>query len=173
MISEKDIFNYVFFKRRLSNDKVLEIEREEFLKEPVKFYTSIKTMIKSEIPFETKKKISSKISSYKLSTSFLLYPVNDEIIVKKNTARFAAASAKKDENIIVKTFLDEEKKYLIRFVRMNSESKIYIFSTTDEKIEDFEVIVHPLEKVFQMKNNSKPLIFESEEIPESVEIKFH
>jgi hypothetical protein len=173
MVTEKDLFNFVFFKETLEEGKLHQILENKLYQDAVKFYLSMKEFMEKEITFELKRKIASKISSYQLKNTFILFPFNEEKVIKKNIIRFAAASAKEDEEIIAKTFLDEGKNFLIRFIKGKSGSKIYVFSTKNNIIKNFEIVLHPKEYKFRMENNSEPIILASQEIPESVEIKFN
>ncbi len=173
MITEQDIFNYVFFAHLLGKESIQEIEKGENYADTLRFYNSIKEYIEDELPFELKKKISLKIPSYKLKNKFLLHAVNDEKFFKKKVVHFAAASAKENEEIIAKTFLDKGKNYLIRFVRKNSESKVYVFSTKNEIMQNFKIVAYPANLTIQVKDNSEPIIFSATETPDYFELIFN
>ena len=64
-ITEKDIFNCVFYPELISKEKKKYLENSSDFHEEIKFYSSLKESLNKEIGFEIRKKIC--INSLKMS----------------------------------------------------------------------------------------------------------
>lgn len=68
-ITENDIFNYVYFNKRLSeaDKKLIESNEENF--ELIRFYKEQKAELNKSLKDETKMKLASRISAYKFKSN--------------------------------------------------------------------------------------------------------
>ena len=71
------------------------------------------------------------------------------------------------------TFLDEEKRYLIKLHNFKNSAKIYVFSTSEEKLKNFKIIIQPSNKIFEQTDNSKPLLIDESIEVSSIELQFN
>ncbi|GBD86607.1 hypothetical protein BMS3Abin03_00528 [bacterium BMS3Abin03] len=153
-ITERDIFNFVFFPETLSAEKFAFLEKKEGGFEPIKFYRHLKKAIESDITDEIRKKIAEKIPAYKLTKVIKLFPVKDELPKRTSDVPIlAAASAAEEPAVIAKTFVDSDKTFLIRLLRMGNKTKIFTFPITHTDRETFQLTLHPEEETFTIHNN--------------------
>ncbi len=173
-ISEKDIFNFVFFNNLISKEKEEYLTGNSKFKVQLDFYKKLKDIFLEEIPNNIKEKIASGIEAYKMIKTFVLYPVDYEHKKKHSNVLILAADslAAESNEIQSKTFIDEGKNYLIRLIKENSKSKIYVFSTHEPVMKNFTVVIKPQSVKYILNDNSKPLEIEGNIDPESIEIEF-
>ncbi len=75
--------------------------------------------------------------------------------------------------IITKTFYDADKTYIIKVINYSENSKIFVFSTQQEVIKDFEIIILPENKKYHCDDNSLPLELNAPVEAESIQIEFN
>ena len=63
LIEEQDVFTYVFFPEKLSDDKRQVIQSDDTLKEALEFYKELKQNSEREPSHSLQKKIAAKNSS--------------------------------------------------------------------------------------------------------------
>lgn len=158
MITEKDIFNLIFFPYLVDDEKKIIIESSAEYKYLLDFYKTIKSESEKPVNEKVKQDLSLKINIYNHVRFFRLTPVDENRPKKKREYTvLAAASEKEKPGIVAKSFFDENNRFLIRVVKSNSITKIYTFSTDGEVIRNFKLKILPSGKEFLMKNNSAPL----------------
>lgn len=171
-ITERDIFNFVFYPELVRGEIKSFLGSIENSNDTIIFYKELKSSLNEPIENNLKKKISQKISAYKYKDAIQLFPI-DEIKKKKNGIVLAAASEEEKPKIITKTFYDADKTYIIKVINYSSSAKIFVFSTQQEVIKDFEIIVLPENKKYHCKDNSLPLELNSPVEAESIQIEFN
>lgn len=171
-VTERDIFNFVFFPESLRDEIKAFLSAIEDTSEAVIFYKEMKFALNEELSLSIKKKIAKKIEAYKFTNIIHLYPV-EEISKKRNGIVLAAASVEEKPKIITKTFYDTDKTYIIKVINYKDNSKIFVFSTQQEMIKDFEIIILPENKKYHCDDNSLPLELSSPVEAESIQIEFN
>lgn len=63
-ITERDLFNYVFYKNLIDKEKIEYLKNSIIYKSEIDFLTSIKNALPEELSDEIKEKISRKIPAY-------------------------------------------------------------------------------------------------------------
>ena len=173
-ISERDIFDFVFNKENLSNEKVEYLKTSKVFDEEIEFYRSLKKSLDEELSEEIKLKIAEKISLYNPAKYYVLYPAKVTPKKRKNDLPILAASSPEEKpSLTAKTFVDEANHYLIRLLNFKNSSKIYVFSTTEEIIKNYKVVVQPSRKTFEQADNSSPIEINSPIEAESIELQFN
>ncbi len=71
------------------------------------------------------------------------------------------------------TFIDEDKHYLIKLHNFENSAKIYVFSTSEEQIKNYKIIIHPSEKIYEQSDNSQPLLVDAPVEASSIELQFN
>ncbi len=135
------------------------------------FYKELKSSLDVPLDNDLKKKLAEKISLYSFNNVIQLYPVQ-EIKRKRNGIVLAAASVEEKPKIITKTFYDADKTYIIKVINYTDNSKIFVFSTQQEVIKDFEIIILPKNKKYHCKDNLLPLELNTPIEAESIQIEF-
>lgn len=158
MITEQDIFNLIFFPHLINAEKKFVIESSPEYEYLLNFYRNIKTDTEKPISEKVKHDLSLKINIYNHVRFFRLKKVDDSKPHRKSEfAVLVAASAEEKPEVIAKSFLDENKKYLIRVIKTRDITKIYSFSSDKQEIQNFKIKILPSGKEFLMKDNSAPL----------------
>ncbi|MBW7843517.1 MAG: hypothetical protein H3C40_12405 [Ignavibacterium sp.] len=173
-ITEKDIFNFVFYPDIISKEKRKFLESSSDFRDEIQFYSSLKESIGEELNSEIKQKIALKVDAYKPGNFIYLYPV-DEYQNRKmsKNVQLAAASPEEKPKVFSKTFYDEEKTYIIKVINYEKGSKVFVFSTQYELIKDFELNILPQNLKYHLTDNSSPLELDFNVEPESISLEFN
>lgn len=59
--------------------------------------------------------------------------------------------------MVTKTFVDDGKDYLIKVLTYGSTTKVFVFSTHDEILKDFHIIIEPQNLKYHLNDNTEPL----------------
>lgn len=170
-IKEHDLFNYVFFPDSVKSETKEQIETDPTFNQLIEFYKKLKLNSSIKPDEELKKKIASKIPEYRLSTSIPLYPLNNPI-TKKNGLRLAANSIDLNPKLTTKTFVDNDNEYLIKVLNCGDFSKVFVFSTRNEVVKNFDIVIEPHNLKFHFNDNSVPLKIDQSIVVEKIEIRF-
>ena len=171
-INEQDIFNYIFYPESLSAEKRLEISENGSFGEMLLFYKQLKTDLGKPLDQSIKIKLASKISAYTLSNIVIMHPLKLPNPVKPKTNRLAAASTELKPQTTTKTFVDNEKDYMIKVLNYGETTKVYVFSTKDEVIKDFNIIIEPQHLEYHLDDNSEPLVLDKLIDADSIRLQF-
>jgi hypothetical protein len=71
-----------------------------------------------------------------------------------------------------KTFVDDGKDYLIKFLTYGNNTKVFVFSTHDEVIKNFDIIIEPQNLRFHLVDNTEPLKIDQAIEADAVRIEF-
>ena len=82
-VTERDIFNFVFFPESVREELRAFLSSIEDTSEAVIFYKEMKSALNEEISPSLKKKIAEKIEAYKLPNVITLYPMHEPLKKKK------------------------------------------------------------------------------------------
>lgn len=156
-IEEADIFNLVFFPNSITEEKRLIIESDLSYKEVIDFYKNLKIESKVRENDDVKKIIASKIPAYTLGNVICLYPLKVPSIGKKYDQRLAAGSTELKPKMTTKTFVDNQKEYLIKVLNDGNSTKVFVFSTKDELVKNFDIVIEPQNRKYHFEDNSEPL----------------
>lgn len=171
-IEEQDIFNYIFFPDQLNADKKNLIESDKTFQEPLEFYKALKQNSEKEPSSSLRKKIALKIPAYKLTDVVELYPLKESYRTNQNGFRLAAASKELTPKMTTRTFVDKEKDYVIKVLNYSNETKVFVFSTKDEVVKDFDIIIEPQNLKYHFEDNSEPLVIPHLVAAEKIQLKF-
>ena len=173
-ITERDIFNYVFFREEFPEEKKDYLKNSLMFKEEIEFYSSIKNSLNEDINFETKRKIASKISAYKPVNVIQLFPVTEHYKPKRSDGLvLAAASEVEKSKVSTKTYYDEDKTYIIKVINYEKSSKVFVFSTQYELVKDFQLNILPQNLKYHITDSSVPLELDFIVEPESISLEFN
>lgn len=171
-VTERDIFNFIFYPELLTEELRAFLSTIENSTDAITFYKELKISLEKEFSFDVKEKIAQRISGYKLYNIIDLYPVQEQK-KKRNGIVLAAASVEEKPKIITKTFYDADKTYIIKVINYTENAKIFVFSTQQEVIKDFEIIILPENKKYHCNDNSLPLELSAPVEAESIQIEFN
>lgn len=171
MITEKEIFDFVFFPSALPEEKQVFIKDNAALSERIKFYERLKRQLQQRPERSFKKIIAAKIPAYKLANEVELNRY-DNNSGNGSKLRLAAASREFVPQLTTQTFIDEEKEYLIKILTDKTQTKIFVFSTLNSSLKNFSITIEPTHLEFQMADNSEPLLINKPITAERIKINF-
>jgi hypothetical protein len=169
-INEQDIFKYVFSPQTLSEEKREYLRGNEKFKNQILYYKSVKDAINSETSFNLKKKIAAKIPAYTFANVFKLNQVKHE---NEDSGKVIFAAKTKDETLQIKTktFIDDENNFLVRVINFAGSTKIYLFTPTNDKVENISIKIFPSSEEYFMNDNDAPLLIDKRIDVESIELR--
>lgn len=68
--------------------------------------------------------------------------------------------------------VDENNHYLIRLLNFKDSAKIYVFSTTEEVLKNYQIVIKPSGQTFEQDDNSKPIEVKFPLAAENIELHF-
>lgn len=173
-VTERDIFNFVFYPEMVREEIKSFLASIENTSEAVIFYKELKSSLAMNITDTIKSKIAKKINLYKFSRVIILYPMHNPLTEKKHDYLVLAAASEKNitPQMVTKTFVDDGKDYLIKILTYGNNTKIFVFSTHDEIIKDFHIVIEPQNLRFHLKDNTEPLKIDSGIEADQIRIEF-
>lgn len=167
LITEKDIFLYVFFKESLDKSILKELEHNPEWESAINFYKEIKAIEEGDIV--DKKLLADKIPAYKYQEVFYLNKYNPKI--KKGNGLYLAAESEALKTNVIETFISDDNNYLIRILFKEGKRLVYIFSNDREEIPDMKIIFEPGDNVYLVSNSLNPFEIEKDLIIERIKIE--
>ena len=173
-VTERDIFNFVFYPELVREEIRLFLSSIENTSEAVIFYKELKSSLDMKITNTIKSKIAKKIGLYKFNNIITLYPMHKPLTEKKHDYLVLAAASEKNiaPQMVTKTFVDDGKDYLIKILNYGNTTKVFVFSTHDEIIKDFDIVIEPQNLRFHLKDNTEPLKIDQAIAAEEIRIEF-
>lgn len=173
VIKEQDIFNYVFFPDSLSTEMRKTIEVDENLKEVVDFYLKMRDKSKRHFPRSLKEKVASTIPAYTLNNEVHLFPLPAAVGKNQTEKRLAADSESRHliSKLMSRTFVDEDKEYMIKVINHESTTKVFVFSVKNDIVKNFDIIIVPRNNRYHFIDNSTPLLINGEIEIESIRME--
>ena len=173
VIDEQDLFYSIFFPENVSAKKKKIIENDKSFYEVLKFYNQLKLNSNNKPDEELKRKIASKIPAYSLSNIIQLYALRNPKVPEQNGYHLAAGSTELKPSITTKTFVDNDKEYLIKVLSYADITKVFVFSTKDEVVKNFDIMIEPNSLKYHFEDNSQPLKIDKYIEAEKIEIQFN
>ena len=170
-VTERDIFNYVFFKGTLESEKITVIEENANIQSQLLFYKELKEYLIRDISDNTKKKLAEKIPSYTLENVITLLPqILADTSKKISLIKYAAAS-EIDSKASVLAYINEDKNYLIRLHKEENKYKIFVFSTVKDNLKNMQLTFSPSGDTISLKDNLTPFLISLSQIPDKIELR--
>ncbi len=165
LITEKDIFYYVFSPGNLGKEKLRYIAENGVLYPAVEVYSDIKNSLEEEISPSLRTKIAEKIPAYKLTRVYELFSWTIEASeYNTSTAVLAAATAETESGVFSKTFIDKEKNIIIRLIGTVKNARLFVFPVSGEELGEFTLTLNPGLQKYYFKNSQESKILE--DLPE-------
>ncbi len=164
-MTEEDIFYYMFYPERLTEEKLLHIAGSEEDYDVVELYKEIKNFLEEKISPALKIKIAEKIPSYRLSHVYELSPWTIEASeFNTSVAVLSAATAETEPKVFSKTFIDPEKNIIIRLIGTVRSARLFVFPVSGEKLGEFTLTLNPGLQKYYFKDSHETKILE--DLPE-------
>lgn len=171
-VTEKDIFNFVFFTDLVREEIKSFLYSIEGSNDEIAFYKELKNSIAEELRQNLKLKLFNKIIFNNMDNVIQLYPV-EEVKKKSLGTVLAAASLEETPKIITRTFYDYEKSFIIKVINYEKHSKIFVFSTQQEVLKNFDIVIQPQNQRFHIHDNLIPLELDFQINADSIKLEFN
>jgi len=159
LITEKDIFFYVFYPDKLDKDKKSFIEEnQKDFDEQIYICKNIQSSINKDVDPEIISEIEKKIKEKQNLMNIELFKVENKKQMYSEYLTLAADSQIEEEKLKVDTFIDANSEYIIKVINTAKENNIFIFEKNNDLIEDFDLKILPSGIEYEHINNQKPLI---------------
>lgn len=169
-VSERDIFDYIYYPEHLDPKLVSYIKKNvSLLKNELDHYNQTRNSSVEPAPFENEilkeligdngffiiklKKIESK---HKRGISTISNNSNQQNI---------------NQNILTETFVDEDSQYLVKVVRVNEHTSINVFNKNNSLLKNFILTLYPQGNSFNCKDNQSPLIINDKRTIDEVKLE--
>lgn len=170
-ITERDIFNFVFYPELVKEEIKAFLTTIENNSDAIAFYKDLKSDLENKITKDIQKKIKGKIKSYRPLNIIELHTLKEPKLKIENGSRLAAASTTElKPKMTTKTFVDNDKEYLIKVLNYGDMTKIFVFSTKDEVVKNFDIVIEPQHLKYHLDDNSEPLKIEQLIEPERIQL---
>lgn len=173
IIDEQDVFNLIFFPDKVSEEKKKIIQADLSLADVMEFYNQLKLNSERKISDTVKRMIAEKIPAYKYDNAISLNLLVEPKLILPEQNRLAAGTKELTPKTTTKTFVDNEKDYLVKVLNFGDITKIFVFSTKDEIVKNFDIIIEPKSLTFHLEDNSEPLVIKQSIDAEKIQLKFN
>lgn len=169
-ITEKDLFDYIFYPAKLSREKFKEIYSKRAL-----FESQIKMMrvesrkMDEGISKEEEDSIFNEIIRKAIPTNITLKKINGTAF-GKNDIRLTAETKKLTEKLESNTFADTHSQYLVKVIASNEYTKIYVFDADNTTLEKFKINLNGGEFIFDCEAKDNPIIINGRHRITSIEL---
>ena len=169
VVSEKDLFNFVFWKESLSKQKV-EYIINNFLRyrESIKFLQKLFDEFANELPPKIWDKLVKKLNESYKKKIFILKKNNFRGKQYGNTPKLCAQSQYEEHPLQVDTFTEETSNFFIKVFTDSIKNKIYFFADDSKIINGIEFQIYPSGKTFKISEDSNPVIISPKEKIENI-----
>ncbi len=153
-ISERDLFNYIFFKKSIEENKLHLLEKDGS-GDNSSLIKKLKECLNENLTFPVKVRINNFVKYYKpvksITLSLIKETKTDPLSVKLSDETGGMHEISKS------TFIDGDNIYMIRLINYECNARIFLFSRDEEKISNCSLILIPGNESFDMINNLLPL----------------
>ena len=158
-ITEKDLFNYVFFPDILSRQKYIQISenKSKFFNE-LTFLSEYKENLKEKVSDRIIEKILSKLEAYSNSFGIVLEKTNNPHLFPSGKLVLAAESPILEQKLRTDTFEDKNSEYLVKIITDQQQNRIFIFNKDNSEMRNVKINIEPSGKSFVLESSFKPYI---------------
>jgi hypothetical protein len=148
-ISEKDIFNFVFCKSKLSLEMILQIEGDPGCKDKIEYYKELYTTTEEndDLDGDIISKLSLRIPAFK--------PEAIDLFPKDNHS-----------------YMDKFNNYLARVETSLKSTHIYLFSRSSDIVSNYSLTLIPSGKIIRQANNLSPASVAKQSRIELIKLQF-
>ena len=149
-ISEKDLFNYVFFPDSLSKQKCKQIvENKHKFSFEISFLAEYKENLKEKVSDKIIEKILSKLEAFNNRVGIVLEKTNNPRLFHSEQLVLAAESPILEQKLRTDTFED---------ITDKQQNRIFIFNKDNSEMKNVKINIEPSGKSFVLESSFKPFI---------------
>ncbi|MBI9070079.1 MAG: hypothetical protein JEY94_00680 [Melioribacteraceae bacterium] len=169
-VSERDIFDYVFYPNCLNESLSVYIgNNEDIFSSEIESYKTSKLYSKNKVEFEDK--IVNKLMGNSMSRIIDFLKLETKQRQGAKVFLLDSSTPRLEKSIVTETFVDEDSQYLVKVVIANNFTKIYVFNKNNTLLENFKLTIFPENKSYRFENNQNPLVLEGERSVEDVKLE--
>ncbi len=171
IIDEQDIFNFVKYPDKLTEEKKEYIEgHPDLFEDELDFLQSASGYDNSDLPADIKLKLHFKLLGKNPKQSVRLTKLASPAIQRNHIRNLAADSTKSERSVKAISFTDESNSYMIKALIDKDKTIIYVFSTDNKELKDFSLLIKPSGEVYHLHSNKTPLILDRSLSIESIDL---
>ena len=166
-ISEKDLYDYTFNQRILSNDKIRYIDlNKELYKEDLDLLGELKEQLNNSVDELIIVRINEKIENHSSKNQIILKKrnINKNLESLINEIDFSET----ETGFIKDSYWDELNNVLGKVISTKGYCKVYIFSKHFEETEDLKITLYPSGSIHYINISDLPLIIKPKEIIDKI-----
>ena len=158
-ITEKDLFNYVFFPDSLSKQKCKQIvENKHKFSFEISFLAEYKENLKEKVSDKIIEKILSKLEAFNNRVGIVLEKTNNPRLFHSEQLVLAAESPILEQKLRTDTFEDKNSEYLVKIITDKQQNRIFIFNKDNSEMKNVKINIEPSGKSFVLESSFKPFI---------------
>lgn len=171
-ITEKDLFNFIFYPEILDKNKseFININKQNF-KDELEFLQNLNIELQNPLSDSVVEKLNNKIAELNNVKSIILNREKKDFKSNNDEYCLAAASENFDKTNCA-TFKDKESNYLLKLFFGNPRNKLYIFAKDDIENKNFEITLLPSNNKFKFSTKDLPFSFTESEIIDQIILNF-
>lgn len=160
-VTEKELFTYIFYPDELSDDLFTYISKNisKFSRE-IEMLAQLKKILDEEVPENVMKKISDKIEQREKIIEVKLFRLEEDYKTFSAAYFLAAQSNEIKSNLKSNTYVDDEKRFLIKINSDVKKCRIFFFDNENEKKSRYFLRIYPIMKTIKL-NSTRPIITEN------------
>ena len=170
-IDEQDLFNYVNFPEKLSEEKKRYIaSNPDLFKDELDFLNSIPKYDGSVLQADVKLKMHLTKLGKNPKQIFRLVKLNSNPVQQNNIRTLAADSASTNESPKSISFSDAAASFLIKVIINKDNTKIYTFTSHNEELNNFSLFLKPSGGIHHLQSNKTHITLDHCLFIESIEL---
>jgi hypothetical protein len=169
-LTEKDLFTFVFYSDNLSEEKrnLINNNIEKFRSE-LELLNGLKAALKEPVKKSILDRIHEKIDNFENQNLHVLEKI--KTISDSDYLILAADSPEKITSPITETFVDPNNKFICKIISDNRTKKIYLFSSLDNKDQEFDITIFPSKENFIVNKKDMPILLSPRQIINQIKLR--
>lgn len=172
IISEKEIFTYVFFSEKLSKQTLNYINSHlNLFEDEISFLSKILLEAQSKINPQILDSIKEKINYYSFKNTIRLQKKNN---TRKNItgSLVLAADSIRNENIVeTETYIDKDSNFIAKVIKNSDSNKIYLFPKENFEFNIIELYIIPSFESHKIYQRIEPITISTKQNIDEIIIK--
>ncbi len=156
-ISEKDLYNFVFYPGELTDEKTKFIsENKDKFADELDLLYELKKHVNDEVSDSTMTRIWDKIKEAESKRKIILEKLEHKKDQKYLT--LAAESEQTSAEITSESFIDPGKRFLVKLIKSDDETKIFVFDTKESETDNIQLEIIPSGELYDIDLSNQPLV---------------
>ena len=172
IISEKEIFTYVFFSEKLPKHKIDYIKTHANLfEDEISFLSNILSEAQSKINPQILDTIKDKIKNYSIKKIFRLQKKNNNQKYVNGSLILAADSVRNENILSTETLIDKDSNFIAKVIKNSEGNKVYVFPKENLEFNFIELYILPSGESHKIYENNEQIVIYSNQNVDEIIIK--